>query len=494
MPGVSRDQHVLRQLDLPASYETLVHRVGPEVAQLLVDPGEVTKDVMELAGLSVTGRREGALIPLVGASGTGKTTLARNLSTFLPENYSPTVVHEGDVSFEALRQATREGAPNRGDDRVVPVTIDHREATPPSAQELAEIKRFVRDNEIGARCLLLWPQVNAEQAAEMSRAYVEVAGRAPVDIPVVVEGPVRDTWQDVALNTLRLSNTMVGSIEDLGIHPRDYDPKGFDTIGAFLRQIADDFASFRLKLLRESRVPVKLVVVFASESSDPGVLTRMTSSTRYGALDASPLLASTPGTRIGKWWADRRGALTQTIVRLDAHAVYLAPTTTVPVLRRYGGEDVQKVLSDLGIARPGPKEVTDAVRRSDVGQLLLGNERSTSELRGTPSTQALPAFHLLAERGFNLGRDKGLNASLADAITEFMRVDELPSEAVRPEKGFLDNALIPDNAVPYENETLCIEYTWRKGDFLHTKHRAEVAEYILTKLRDYAVAQGWISL
>jgi hypothetical protein len=45
----------------------------------------------------------------------------------------------------------------------------------------------------------------------MRRAYIEVAGRAPVELPIGVEGPSRDTWVDVALRTLTLSNQMFGS-------------------------------------------------------------------------------------------------------------------------------------------------------------------------------------------------------------------------------------------------------------------------------------------
>src|SRR5215208_4738902 len=105
MPGQSKDTHVLRVLELPARYEALADRVGPEVAQLLVDPGDATRLTLERAGLSVTGRREGALLPLVGGSGTGKTTLARNLSAFLPNEYAATVVHDGSVDFASLREA-----------------------------------------------------------------------------------------------------------------------------------------------------------------------------------------------------------------------------------------------------------------------------------------------------------------------------------------------------------------------------------------------------
>jgi energy-coupling factor transporter ATP-binding protein EcfA2 len=492
MPGQSKDTHVLRELELPARYEALADRVGPEVAQLLVDPGDVTRSTLERAGLSVRGRREGALLPLVGGSGTGKTTLARNLSAFLPNEYAATVAYDRDVDFDSLLDAARKGAPPRDDERVIPINIDHREATPPTAQELADIKRFIRDPEIGRRCVLLWPQTSLEQAKAMSEAYVEVAGKAPVELPVVVEGPSRNTWIDVALNTLRLSNPMVESLELLGVDPRAYNPESFNTVGEFMRQIADDFVAYLLKLISETRIPVKLIVVFVSESSNPGVLSQLTSATRYGFLDASALLAATPDSRIGEWWAARRGALTQTIVRLDARGLYVSPTASIPILRRYGGDDIQVALDAMGIKAQGPAAVSEIVKRSDIGQVLLGIERSSFEARGTPSTQAVPAFQLIAETGFNLGRDKGHNKSMAEAISAFTTSEGIDSQAVIPEKGLAETNLIPDNGVPFSNEMLCVEYTWRKGEFLDSGNRSTVASYILSKLKDYAVSLGWV--
>ncbi len=478
MPGQSRDTHVLRELDLPARYEALADRVGPEVAQLLVDPGDKTKMTLERAGLIMKGRHEGALIPLVGRSGTGKTTLARNLSAFLPNEYAATVVHDGAIDFDSLLAAARKDAPPRDDMRVIPINIDHREALPPTSQEIAEIKRFVRDPEIGRRCVLLWPQTSHEQAEAMSVAYVEIAGRGPVALPLEVEGPARETWVDVALNTLQLSNPMVESLELLGVDPRTYNPEEFETVGEFLRQIADDFGVYLHKLLVEARIPVKLVVAFVSESSNPGVLSQLTSSTRYGFLDASALLAATPGSRIGKWWAARRGTLTQTIVRLDARSVYVSPTASIPILRRYGGEDVRKTLDEMGIKTQGQTAVSQLVKKSDIGQILLGIERSGFEARGTPSTQAVPAFQLIADGGFILGRDKAHNKSMAEALSAFTSSEGIESEAVLPEKGLAETNLIPDNAVPFTNEMLCIEYTWRTGEFLDSGNRSMVASYI----------------
>lgn len=492
MVDPAKDTHLLRQLELPARYEALAARVGPEVAQLLVDPGENTKGTLERAGLSVKSRHEGTLLPLVGASGTGKTTLARNLFAFLPGEYTATVAHDGEVSFEALKAAAMRDAPLRNDDRVIPINIDHREATPATAEELAEIKRFIRDPEIGSRCVLLWPEVSVERASAMSRSYVEVTGKSPVDLPIEVEGPPRETWVQIALSTLSLSNQMIGDLELLGVDPHTYDPEAFRTLGEFLREIADDFTTYLQRLLGEIRTPLKLVIMFASESANPGVLSQMTSATRYGFLDAAGLLAATPASKIGEWWASRRGALTQTIVRLDAHAMCLSPTTSIPALSRYSGDITQGELKATGVERPGPAEVSQVIRRSDLGQLLLGVSRSTFEARGTPSTQATPAFQRLAQAGFNLGKDKEFNKAICLAISAFLDGESVSCNAATPENMLPDTALIPDNAIEFADETVCVEYTWRKGDFLSSANRSSVAQYILEKLRNYAVALRWV--
>jgi energy-coupling factor transporter ATP-binding protein EcfA2 len=485
------DTHLLRQLQLPARYEPLVARVGVEVAQLLVEPGAATTATVQRAALAVRARGEGLLVPLVGRSGTGKTTLASNLTAFLPEEYAATVTHDGDVSFAALRTATA-GNLQHNDDRIVPINIDHREATPPNAAELAEIKRFLRDRELGARAIIFWPQTSTLQANEMAKAYSEVVGRPPIELPVTVEGPSRDMWIDIALHTLRLANDMIESLEETGVDPRDYDPAAYETVGDYLRQVADDFADYQQRLLKELRVPLRLIVVFASESGNPGVLSQLTSGTRYGFLDASALLDATPLSRPGKFWSSRRGALTQTIVRLDARALCLPPTAALPILRRFGGDDVKESLRALGIEDRGSAEVARSFRRSELGQSLLGAPRAAFEARGTPSTQALPAFQLLAEGSFVLGRDKGYNKSMAEGITDFLTIEGLDATAVAPERGLADSKLIPDNAIDRGDHVVCIEYTWRRGDFLTSANRSTIAQYILDKLKNYAVDLRWI--
>lgn len=488
------DTHLLRTLQLPARYEPLVNRIGEEVAQLLVEPGLGTRTSLERAALSVRARGEGLLVPLYGPSGTGKTTLANNLIGFSPNEFAGSVVHRGEVSSDVLLATVDANPPGRNDRRIVPIVIDDRESAPPTEIEMAAMKRFLREPKYGNRSVILWPETSLEQATAISEAYIAIAGAAPIDLPLRVEGPSREAWVDIALHTLRLSNDMIDDLEQLGVDPRMYDVEAFETIGAYLRRISDDFTEFVARLLAEQRIPARLVVAFCSESQNAGVLAGLTGGTRYGLLDAAALLDSTSQSVIGRYWGTRRGALTQTIVRLDARAVCLPPPATIGILRRHGSAEVQQALADLGVEDRGPARLVEVLRRTDLGELLRGTGRAAFEARGTPATTALTAFQIVAESGFNLGRDKPYNRAVSDALGAYLLAEAIAGTAEPPETRLAGSQLVPDNSLSIGGGEylLCLEYTWRSGDFLTMAHRSDVAQYILTKLKNYAVGLGWL--
>lgn len=483
--------HVLATLVFPARYEGLVEALGSQLASVLVQPERETHDRLEDAAVGLRARGEGMFFPIHAASGTGKTTLANNLNNFLPGTFTPTVVYDAPVTPESLRSAVESHLENfpRGEDKIVPISIDDREGNPPSAGELANIKRFLRMPKTGARSMVIWPDTSESLSIEMAKAYTKIAGRSPVDIPFQIGGPPREAWVDIAKTTLRLANG-IESLEMLGVDPKDYDPEGYESIGDFLRAIADDFIALKLRLLRETRKNLRLAVVFVSESSDAGVLTHLTSSNRFGLLDGDALLAASPDSEVGRWWSARRGLLTQTIVRLDARAFGLPPSASVGIIRRYGPESVKQYLSGLGVRSPGAGTISLNIERSDLGKFMLGKSRATHETKGTPTTTSLAAFQYLAENGFTSGRDKALNVALAEALEVFCDKKEISGE-VGSERKLEPYPLIPDNVIVSNDEALCLEYTWRSSNFLTASHRGEIAKYCLTKLRNYARELEW---
>ncbi len=487
-------QHVLNTLSLPSRYEPLVDKIGPEVLRLLLPPADATVHVLEEAADAVISLNEGLFLPVYAVSGTGKTTLADNLMLFLPSRYTRTLNFTGAVSADALgaelAKFVAELPANEG--RVVPINVDHREGRPATAAEVTEVKRFLRQG-AGQRALLVWPETDQDNAAGMSAAYRQVAGVVPLDIPIRIDGPPVDAWPGLAAQTLQLAN-QVDSLErlvDLG----EYDPREFRSVGDYLRQIALDFNARKLALARATVKPVRLTILWVTETSGHGILSSLTSSARFGMLDPSALLQACPESVIGQWWAGHRGLLVQTIVSLDAHVFAIAPPLSLSVIRRYGPDESQVSLKALGFNARTPAEVTTYLKRSDLGRHLAGELRAVNETRGNPAEDARQVFDAYASYvGFQGGKDKKINSAFAEALRASMKYDGVEEPDVRCEKAldFLPS-LIPDVSMVADDGAECLEFTYRKGDFLDSSNRSTIAQYCLTKLKGYATNMGWVA-
>ncbi len=325
---------------------------------------------------------------------------------------------------------------------------------------------------------------------EVGRRFKNIAGAQPFDL-LEVTGPSRDAWQGIASTTLRLANGL-DALEGIGVDPETYDPLSYSSLGEFLRRLQIDFNSILAQLRSKLVKAVVIVIVFVSEGNDPGVLNFITSSSRPGVLDAQGLLSSTPESQIGKWWNARQGLLVRAIVQLNAHALFLPPALSVSALRNFAPTP-SEFFDTLGIPRSGPGRAITDLDRSDLAKVIQGKPVGRYESRGNPAYNAISAFQLLANQGFNLGRDKNLNKIMAEGWKKFLEEKQVDFESVKAEEAMDFCDLIPDNAVIYADTAVCIEYTWRKSDFLKSSNRSTVAQYILTKLRNYVLALGWAS-
>jgi hypothetical protein len=481
---------VLEQLRLPARYERLVERVGPDVAAILVPPSKSTMD--ELAKLvdAVRTQDEGLLVPLSGKPGAGKTTFASTVTQWAPSSFAPSVIYDGVIAYDALVEKVRSirSLLPANDRRTIPVVVDHREAAPPTNEEMSVIKRFVRSTDAGSPSVVFWPETDPAIAQSMSDRFVEIAGHQPIKLPLHIDGPDRQTWVEVAKDTLRLSND-IESLDELGVNPSDYDVTEFNTIGDFLRRLSTDFNLLLSDLRKSVTKDLELLVLFASESSTPGVLSQLVNASRYGLLDGTALLSATPDSVVGRWWSSKRGLLTRTIVQLNARALCLPPVASISALRNCGPAN-DPIFEALGVPRVGSSRAVRDLERSDVGKVLKGEKLSKFEARGTPASESLAAFQLLAETGLGAGRDKRLNAILGNAFGDLLTKNRIDFIQVTNETSLAFAPLIPDTKIEFQDFILCIEYAWRSGDFLQSK-RSVVAAYILTKLQNYARELGW---
>lgn len=404
--------------------------------------------------------------------------------------------YTGAISDDSLaRVATDVGRRGRADERrVMPLVVDGREGDPPSESELAAIKRFTRSDGIGLRTALFWLETDRDRSRVMAEGYEFLAGRPPVTLPLEAAGPPKATWPSVAVDTLQLAND-ISALETLGVDPHAYSPGGFRTLGDFLSQVADDFNALTRELLAELDKPTQLAVVFASESRDPGPLAQFTEGRRLGLLNARALVGATPGTDEGRWWNQRIGALTSTIVRLNARAYILPPTVTVTALRRHGQPDVRSLLADAGIGDTDPAPYWE---RSEVGRFLQRVERDATEARGNPSEAKKTAFGRLAAEGLLVGgRDKKLNAGLARSLEALLSTLDAYTEVAFETKLEVAHQgggdVIPDIRLDGPDLRTCLEVAWRSGEHVTMGNRADMAAYILRKLRSYARGLGWVA-
>lgn len=490
------DPHLLDTLQLPSRYEPLVKLIGPEVLNLLVPPTRSTLDLLEEAGEAIGSLGEGLFAPVYAQPGTGKTTLVENLTVFLPGMFAKTLTYGGTLTSDdmgaALSRFIRDDL-QQNDQRVIPMNVDHREDRPPSREEMSEIKRFLRAG-LGQRVLLAWPGTMLDTAERMAEDYRRISGVVPVRLPISVEGPSHDRWLPLAAQTLQLAN-QVDSLEHI-LNLDDYDPHASPSLGDFLKQVAVDFNRRRLALKRATTKPLELTILVVSESSGHGILSSLTSSRRYGMLDPSALLQASGDSATGRWWAQHRGLLVQTIVTLDAHAFSVSPPLSLAAFRRYGPEDVITALQDLGFASRTPREVSTYLGRSDLGRHLAKEQRAVGEGRGNPAEEARVVFETFVEHGggFQGGRDKKLNGAFAEAVQFHLETQGVQNATVRSEKGLASiPSLIPDVSIETPDAAHCLEFTYRKGDFLTSENRGTIARYCLDKLRNYARELGWIS-
>ncbi|NJC32291.1 hypothetical protein GGR79_003851 [Xanthomonas arboricola] len=482
--------HILKQLVLPDRYERLVDHLGADIANILTSPSSDNVNSLRSLANEISSRNEGILVPVAGRTGIGKTTFVMNSGHWLPGLFAPSLQYNGSLDFESLVKAVKQHVNSlpANERRIVPINIDHRENAPPSDSELATLKRFLRTNAAGIPAMVFWPETSDEIAEALSKRYVDITGETSVPLPIRCQGPNVDSWQDIAKHTLSLSNS-IENLEQLGVDPSDYNAREFPTLGAFLRRLSHDFNKQVEKLRADLELPVSIVIAFCSESADPGVLTHITSATRYGMLDSHALVSVTSQSQVGKWWSERRGLLTRAIVQLDAHAVCVTPTSAASAIRNFSDE--MPLFDTVGYRRYGPARGVRDLNRSDLGRLLCKAELTRFEARGTPGDEAAAAFQLLAEQGFNLGKDKNLNGIMCNAVTALMRENSVPFVSATSEKVLPFCGLIPDNAFFFEDYVQCVEFTWRKGDFLASGRRSEVAQYILGKLQSYVRQLGW---
>lgn len=182
--------------------------------------------------------------------------------------------------------------------------------------------------------------------------------------------------------------------------------------------------------------------------------------------------------------------LTRAIVQLNARAIALPPSATMSCVGAFGNGDWSEY-EELGYPKRKLFNVLRTLLATDFGKMLCGKDLDRFEARGRSADRATLAFKKLADKGFNLGSDKGLNRVVAEAVNKLLDQEKMPFQSVIAEKQLPFCGIRPDILLDYSDQYVCIEFTWRKGSFLDSQSRSTVAQYILTKLQNYVRQLQW---
>lgn len=487
--------HILESLRLPMRYEILARAVGEKVATLIQQPDPATADLLRTVARGVRRSGSGAFLPMYAPSGTGKTTLAQSLNVLFPQEFTPTaaidVTEDITVPMLLLKfKAVVDDLPSN-DARIVPLNLDSREGRPPTDAELGAIKDFLRRAE-GSRAVLLWPETDLPRARQVAESFLAIANESHVKLPLLIGGPQPSLWPEIALETLRLAND-IPDLEQMGVDPREFDVDEYSAIGDYLNAVSKAFDKLTSDLLRATEKPVRMNILFVSQSETRSVLNELTGGRgEMGLLDARSLLSASPATEPARFWENRRNDLTATIVRLEARAFTLTPAVSVPAVQLFGSPELKGILDGVTTFRSRP-DLVSRLDRSEVGRYLRGEPRATSVGQGTPASAALKGHATLsAGQGFSAGKDKALNRALAQAFEHYWQNKGLPEANFLAEQRLLSTTLIPDVQIVESERVTALEQHWRTGDYVRAANKADMASYIMGKLKTYAQAFGWV--
>lgn len=483
--------HVLAEIDLPSRYESLVRKVGVEVTRILHQPSERDLRDAELVAMGVLKSSEGSFIPVHGITGSGKTTFLSNLSYYNPNIYFRTVEFTGEINYDELSNIIDYTNFNTEfvDNKVLPIIVDHRESNPPDENELSEIKRFLRKDKNGKQAILFWLFTNKEKAEYTSKEYIRISGKQPVDIPLYFIGVDRNLWGNIAELTIRIVNRLEDT-EGLGIDFNVEVKKEHRSVGEYLRHLSLLVTARSYELLHANKIPISVNIVFISESSDQGILGSLTSSSRYGLASHQALLGATRNSSIGRWWKGKEAILSQAILTLDVRIVHLTPTAVISILAKYGDDETKALLGTWGIKNPGPTVLVRNFENSDYGKILIGTEIDVHEARGAAGVRSNENFKRLAEHGFTSGQDKIYNKAIAKAIEQLYLDNFIEHAEIVAEKKLMELPIIPDILVTKNDRLVANEFAWRSGEFNTSGHRADIAFYVLNKIKGYHEAMS----
>lgn len=466
---------------LPDRYEGLSKKVLPSDIPKIIIPVKDTLSVIEDLYAEIASSCRGAFVVLKGQSGCGKTTFLRTLPIFIQSLEVLTIDNSDTIehSLTNLRLQT---------EKFRIIVIEGRESILDTGKEeiissIHRINSFVR-SEKGMSTLIVWPCNSDEVAKQLIETAEMVGGTALLGTQesyVEFNGPEKDDYVRIAKQTTEILN-QGKALLDFGVSDEEAsrilpDAK---TIGEYLKRIN--------KKVRENEayvknLPVKekcrlwiLVLALNEPSKDVEAITKGESLD----ADIQRMLVSTDANIV----QDIKNYPEQIALAsnyLDCKVIYISIIEALAIVRNYADAKLKEIMKERGLAVKEESDIKERLANTELVR-MLNNDTKLKGRKGSVGSKSKEAFEKVLS--ISETNDTILNRTFGEALVQNGYVDEYEVEQDFGE-GLTRRT---DVSCIVKKESIRLEFMWRRKT-----SKAEISNYVLTKLFNYSKALGLIS-
>jgi hypothetical protein len=476
------DQNPPREdLYVPDRFEGL-RDAGSGALRSIITPVQDSLTSIDKRFTEMRAARRGALMIMRGETGAGKSTFLDTVGLFRREVVTERIPSDHDIA-DTLSDHGTSDAP-----RII--VLEGREALGTDSRASLEagmhaVNAFIRSDR-GRNTLVVWP-TNTDPLTDLLVEIAKALGaEALFGVDGAVEnfaGPPKSEFVAIAERTIAALNDGA-SLAALGIseeHARGM-TKQAGTIGRYLALVREALTRNNThihQLLAAEQFRLWTVVIAGNDpEGDVAALTR----SGYAYVDIDRLMTATGANIVKelKRYPDQLGILGTV---LDARILYIDMVTILAVAREYGDDELHNLMRAENMSTQRDQKAAERLRASDLGLVLSGQSLGTRKRGSKPGGGTQQAFAGLARIART--NDGACNRAVGRALLSLGLVEEFETEK---DLG-TDLRFASDLACVRAGEPIRIEIMWR-----NTTSRAEIANYVLTKLGNYSRAIGLLAV
>jgi DNA (cytosine-5)-methyltransferase 1 len=471
------------ELSLPDRFEGLRLKAADQLSSI-IEPVHDGLARIDDAYEDMQAAARGAFVLLKGGSGTGKSTFLHTVHMFRQgvETLSIGPSHELRATLQSLSTSHA---------RLCILVLEDREAL--KDVEVQEIERdlhavngFIR-SAAGRNCLVVWPCNTDELERQILSLANAIGGDALLGTnhsSYLFGGPDRRQFRKIADTTVAVLN-QGATLAGLGISEDEIEKliKSSETVGKLLGGLRQAIRAKResvTKLLRTEQC--KLWIVVAAGNEPNGEVAALTRGS-YSAVDIERLLTATDANVVRelKLFPSKLGILGTV---LDAKVFHLPMLAALDIARTYADEDLRRRMKQANLSDTANSS-TKALHRlanTDLGRAFVAGPQGPLSPGSKPGSNTEEAFRKLvsiAQRSdVSVNRAIGAALSAAGYVQTFATERDLGLGLTRRTDLYCEAT----------GNIVRMEIMWRAKT-----SRAEIANYVLTKLHNYGRAIGFLT-